>query len=112
MDDLLQLTIMYDMYSPLLTQKQRDVFELYYMDNLSFQEIAEIQNVSKASVFDLINRTKSKIFDYEDKLKLYEKYNIEKGMLEDIESELNILDIKKLETLKNKFDKYKAYISE
>ncbi len=112
MEDLLQLTIMYDMYSPLLTEKQRNIFELYYMNNLSFQEIAEIQSVSKASVFDLINRTKAKIFDYENKLKLYEKYLIEQKMLLDIEKELNTLNMEKLNSLKTKLNNLINYVNE
>ncbi len=112
MDDLLQLTIMYDMYSPLLTEKQRNIFELYYMNNLSFQEIAELHNVSKASVFDLINRTKGKIYDYEKKLKLYEKYIEEQKLLQDISEELNNINIDKLANVKNKLNKLIAYVNE
>ncbi len=112
MDDLLQLTIMYDMYSPLLTEKQRNIFELYYMNNLSFQEIAELSDVSKASVFDLINRTKNKIYDYEKKLKLYEKYQEEQKLLQDIADEIELINIDKLAGVKSKLNKLIAYVNE
>ena len=40
MDDILQLTLLYDFYGELLTEKQKQVYELHYQNDLSLTEIA------------------------------------------------------------------------
>ena len=35
MDDILQLTLLYDFYGELLTEKQKQVYELHYQNDLS-----------------------------------------------------------------------------
>ena len=39
MDDILQLTLLYDFYGELLTEKQKQVYELHYQNDLSLTEI-------------------------------------------------------------------------
>ena len=41
MDNLVELTMAFDFYGDLLTLRQRRIFELYYMDDYSLQEIAD-----------------------------------------------------------------------
>ena len=41
MDDILQLTLLYDFYGELLTEKQKQVYELHYQNDLSLTEIGE-----------------------------------------------------------------------
>ncbi|MFV0520180.1 MAG: sigma factor-like helix-turn-helix DNA-binding protein [Lachnospirales bacterium] len=96
MEDIFKITVMYDLYSPMLTDKQKNIFELYYMNDYSFSEIGELLDVSKASAFDLLNRTKAKIFDYEKKLKLYEKFIEQQEILLKIKEELNFLEDKRV----------------
>ncbi|MFV0441128.1 MAG: YlxM family DNA-binding protein [Lachnospirales bacterium] len=91
MEESVKLTIIYDLYSPLLTDKQREVFDYYYMNDYSLSEIAELCKVSKASVFDLINRTKAKLYDFEVKLKLFEKHMAKQNIYEDIQKNLDKL---------------------
>lgn len=65
--------ILFSYYKELLTDKQINYLVMYYDNNLSLIEIANIENKSKESVFDLIKRVKEKLDKYEDKLLLYEK---------------------------------------
>ena len=40
-DDVIQTSLLYDFYGSLLTDRQREVMELYYGENLSLSEIAD-----------------------------------------------------------------------
>ncbi len=88
MDELVELTILYDFYSGMLTEKQRTIFELYYMDNLSLQEIANIKGVTKASVYDIINRTKANINEYEQRLGLVQKFKAEQVRIQKLQNNI------------------------
>ena len=64
---------LYEIYKELLTNKQRMYFENYYYEDLSLNEIAINNNVSKTMVSKNINNTINKLKDYESKLKIYFK---------------------------------------
>lgn len=67
------LIILYDLYSPLLTEKQRHYFELYYFDDLSLAEIAENEEVSRNAIFDTLKKVTNLLENYEKRLQLYER---------------------------------------
>ena len=50
MKDDLHFLRLWDLYSPLLTEKQREITELYFNYDLSLGEIAEQRGVSRQSV--------------------------------------------------------------
>lgn len=64
---------LYDIYHPLLTAYQQEIFELYYQEDLSLKEIAEMKQVSRNAIFTLLKRVQVALEDYEGKLKLYQK---------------------------------------
>ena len=70
---MVEITILYDYYGELLTDKQKMYFEDYYFSNLSLQEIAENNNVSRNAIHNSLKDIINKLKYYEDKLKLYEK---------------------------------------
>jgi predicted DNA-binding protein YlxM (UPF0122 family) len=110
MEDRFKLSILVDLYGALLTDKQKDILILYYNDDLSLAEIAEIMNTSRQAVFDLIKRCHKMLLDYESKLKLLENENKKKLFKN------NLLDM--LDSLSNQskdsdsIDKIKAYVIE
>lgn len=69
----LKISLLMDLYGPLLTDKQRDVLDQYYNLDLSLSEIAENQKTSRQGVHDIVRRTYNNLIDYEDKLNLLEK---------------------------------------
>lgn len=75
MEDLVYYNELYDLYSLLLTDKQREYFEDYYFENLSFSEMAENYDVSRNAIFKQLKITKEKLDEFEAALKLYEKKN-------------------------------------
>jgi len=83
MEDRVYLINLYDYYGKLLTEKQQNYFEDYYFDNLTMEEIAENDNISKNAISKQIINIKEKLNYYESILKLYSnKKEIEKKLEE------------------------------
>jgi predicted DNA-binding protein YlxM (UPF0122 family) len=69
-----QMNLLYDFYGSLLTEKQREFVELYYLDDLSLAEIAEQFAISRQAVHDNIRRASAQLLDYESKLHLVQRF--------------------------------------
>ena len=74
LDNLAKESLLYDFYGGLLTDKQREVMELYHEENYSIVEIAGELGVSKQAVHDNLKKTEKILSDYEDKLGLVSKF--------------------------------------
>lgn len=72
-EKIIRINTLYDYYSSLLTDKQREYFDAFYQDNMSLAEIAENYNVSRNAVFSQLNIVKDLLEEYETKLCLYTK---------------------------------------
>lgn len=68
------MTMLYDFYGQLLTDKQKDVIEMYYLNDFSLSEIGEKNNITRQSVLDMLKRAENSLMFYEGKLKLVERY--------------------------------------
>ncbi len=74
----------YDAYKNLLTDKQQEIFELYYFKDNSLAEISEYKGVSRTAIQDMLKKTEKQLKNFEEKLsvvkskkeidKLVEKY--------------------------------------
>ena len=84
MEERVYIISLYDYYGKLLTDKQQKYFEDYYFDNLTMEEIAENDGVSKNAISKQIINIKEKLNYYESILKLYSnKLEIEKVLDKD-----------------------------
>lgn len=70
----LDVAVLLDFYGDMLTEKQRDVIDLYYNQDLSLSEIAEHEGITRQGVRDSIKRGEVYLFELEDKLKVFENY--------------------------------------
>ena len=64
----LEISLLLDFYSPILTDKQREVLEYYYYEDMSLSEIAEHSLITRQGVRDNIKRGEKVLFDMEDAL--------------------------------------------
>ncbi len=80
-----QVNLLFDFYAPLLKGKQREYLELYYLDDLSLGEIAEMHEVSRQAVYDHVKRAEKQLFEYEEKLHLAAKHEQRTAILERME---------------------------
>ena len=62
-----ELILLYDYYGDLLTDRQRECFELRYYQDLSLGEIGQELNISRQGVFDNLNRTEALLKKMEEK---------------------------------------------
>lgn len=65
--DALQMTLLFDYYGDLLTDRQRMCFDLRYNQDLSLGEIAEELQVSRQGVYDNLNRAEALLRNMEAK---------------------------------------------
>lgn len=79
MEDILRLTLLFDFYGELLTEKQKYIFEMYHLNDLSLAEIAEELGISRQAVRDQLKRTEKALNGYEDKLNLLERFMVHKA---------------------------------
>ena len=63
--DQVTLTLLFDEYGALLTEKQRSCFELHYGQDLSLGEIAEELGISRQGVHDSITRAEAALRETE-----------------------------------------------
>ena len=70
MDENVLLTLLYDTYVKLLTKKQQEIFEEYFLFNLSLREIAQNRNISYQGVRDSIKTSENMLKLFDEKLGL------------------------------------------
>lgn len=79
-----KINMLYDFYHPLLTDKQKSYMEMYYEEDYSLGEIAELTEVSRQAVYDTIKRTEQLLMTYEEKLSLYTKHVQREAIIENM----------------------------
>ena len=79
-----RMTMILDFYGEILTQRQREFFDLYYNEDLSLAEIAENYGISRQGVRDAIVRSETVLRETEEKLGLVKKYAGYESKLEEI----------------------------
>ena len=67
------LNDLYDLYSELLTEKEKSIFEDYYQNDLSLSEISENNNVTRNAIHKSLKTVEEKLNNYEEKLELYKR---------------------------------------
>ena len=65
--DALQMTLLFDYYGELLTDRQRMCFDLRHNQDLSLAEIAEELKVSRQGVHDNLSRAEALLMNMEEK---------------------------------------------
>lgn len=69
-----EMCLLFDFYGEMLTPKQREIFDLYYNEDLSLAEIAEHEAITRQGVRDAIVRSESALRDMEAKMQLVARF--------------------------------------
>lgn len=108
MEDRVEIALLMDLYGSLLTDKQRNIMELYYNEDLSLAEIAELNNTSRQAIHDLIKRCYKQFLSYEEKLKLLKRSFEQEVIINNLLNELK----EKYSITKEDYEKYKSILEE
>jgi predicted DNA-binding protein YlxM (UPF0122 family) len=110
MDKFEEMALLLDIYGDLLTDKQRDVMDQYYNYDLSLQEIADNEGISKQGVHDLIRRSEHTLVKTDEKLGFRDRLADIQAGLERVSENLNDITKGIDEISKSQADKdlYKA----
>ena len=76
MEEKIEISMLIQTYGKLLTEKQNQILNDYYNNDLSLSEIAENNGITRQAVRDIIKKGEKKLFDYEEKL-LFMKRTLE-----------------------------------
>ena len=81
-------SMLLDFYGQLLTEKQRECFDLHFNEDLSLSEIAEQSGISRQGVWDNIRRAEATRRELEEKTGLVRRVMELKRELEETREEL------------------------
>ena len=90
-DSRVMRSMLFDFYGELLTDKQREYFDLHYNEDLSLAEIAEQSGISRQGVWDIIRRAEAAMTEIEEKTGLIKRFNERSAALAEIREELREL---------------------
>lgn len=88
----LMRAMLFDFYGELLTDKQREYFDLHYNEDLSLAEIAEQSGISRQGVWDNIRRAEAAMTEIEEKTGLIRRFNEQSSVIAELEEKLEKLD--------------------
>ena len=71
---------LFDFYAPLLTERQRTALILFYEEDLTLSEIAELNGASRQAAHDAIRRGEELLLYYESELGLAARYRKLSGL--------------------------------
>lgn len=80
-DSRLMQSMLLDFYGDLLTEKQRECYDLHFNEDLSLSEIAEQSGISRQGVWDNIRRAQDALEDIEEKTGIVRRFSqIQNGL--------------------------------
>ncbi len=70
-----RMSMLFDFYGDLLTDRQKEFYDLYYNEDLSLAEIAENYGISRQGVRDVIVRAEAAMEEIEEKTHIIRRFN-------------------------------------
>jgi uncharacterized protein len=112
-EKIIEMSMLFDFYGQLLTEKQQEILQLYYEDNNTLAEIAENLGISRQAVHDTVHKAEKSLHEYEESLGLIRKFLENKKAIDGIEASLNkmIGDYQADEALVHELERMKTIIA-
>ena len=92
MEKNVEISILCQLYGKALTNKQYELIDDYYNNDLSLSEIAENNNITRQAVRDIIKKGENKLYELEDNISLMKKVLKEETIIHKIEKELSEIE--------------------
>lgn len=111
-----ELTILYDYYSGLLKEAQREILSDYYFNDMSLSEIADERGISRQGVHDTVKRCSKSLMEFEEILGLASKQKSIKSTIKKINNKIDdivtnsAIDDSDLSTIRDMLEEIKDYI--
>ncbi len=86
-----RMALLFDFYGELLTDRQKEFYDLYYNEDLSLAEIAENYGITRQGVRDVIVRAEAILTETEDKTGIIRRYHKVQEQIQAIEQALEAL---------------------
>lgn len=87
----IRFNTLYDLYSPLLTERQRDVYEMLYFSDLAPAEVAKALGITRQAVHILDSRIRERLETIERELHFAETVERLEGRIRELEARLERL---------------------
>ena len=90
--DALEMVLLLDYYGGMLTEKQRDCFDMRYNQDLSLGEIGQLLGVSRQAVCDNLTRTEALLRRMEENIGCVKRDMKTRAAVQEILSAASVLD--------------------
>ncbi len=91
MDDTVFRTMLFDFYGELLTEKQREYYDLHCNGDLSLAEIAAETGITRQGVWDILQRAENTLRDIEEKTGLIRRFTEQQETITALRADLGAL---------------------
>lgn len=92
MENIVERSLLFDIYGPLLTEHQRNIYSDVVDNDYSLSEISEELGISRQGVHDTVKRIDKILSDYEDKLHFAQIYLKNMDTIGQIKEEVGIIE--------------------
>lgn len=92
MEKNVEISVLCQLYGKVLTEKQYEVLNDYYNNDLSLSEIAENNNITRQAVRDIIKKSENKLYELEKSISLMKKILNEEKIVNKITTQLNEIE--------------------
>ena len=86
-----RMALLYDFYGDMLTDRQKEFYDLYYNEDLSLAEIAENYGITRQGVRDVIVRAEAILTELEDKTGIIRRFHRMQEQLAQMETAVDAI---------------------
>lgn len=86
-----RMALLFDFYGDVLTDRQKEFYDLYYNEDLSLAEIAENYGITRQGVRDVIVRAEGIMTELEDKTGIIRRFHRVQDQLKSVDTKMDQL---------------------
>ena len=84
-----RMALLFDFYGDMLTDRQKEFYDLYYNEDLSMAEIAENYGITRQGVRDVIVRAEGILTELEDKTGIIRRFHKMQEQLQSVDDAMD-----------------------